>query len=184
MTSKVTKQSKIVPEMRERLLTNRSGKLTSSQWLDMVIQPLTSILVFLMPLSIFILPRFFVLLTRGFWIFLLLMVAAIAVTIFRAYRYARAPVHFGTFHARTGPPTFWMFWRPVILHTEDGEAVRFGKRLSPRPIVRRDRAYIAYYLKEPGDNVLLSIAPADHPDVDKWQPDRAFETRFKQRGGG
>jgi hypothetical protein len=172
----------VVPEMRERLQTNRSGKLTTTQWLDIVMQPLATLLVFFIPVSVILLPRLALLVTRGWWLLLVLFILAAVIVAFRAFRYARAPVYFARFHAHNETPPFWMFWKPLILHDDDGTPVRFGKRLSPRPLIDRDRAYIGYYLRDHNEHVLLSIAPADHPDAEKWQPDRFFEARAARRG--
>ena len=39
------KRDEVVPEMRERLLANRNGRLTTSQWLDLIVQPLLILLL-------------------------------------------------------------------------------------------------------------------------------------------
>lgn len=178
----VTKRDDVVPEMKERLLQNRSGDLTVGQWVDIVFQPLTPILLMLLPASLLLLPRLVRLFVRGGWIFLLLVVVFITLSfVFRAYRYARAPVHYGELLARDDSPPFWMFWRPNVLYTADDEQVTFTSRLAPRPILRRNHVYMVYYLKDHDQNVLLSIGPSNHPDAEKWQPDTQFEARFKRR---
>lgn len=177
------KREAVVPEMRERLLVNRTGKLTSSQWLDLVMQPLTALLVLMAPLAL-IMPRFFAFGLKGLLFVGLVTLAVMAVTLlFRAYRYARAPVRVSTLYARSSLAPVWTFWRAVTLYDETGRAVRFGKRLAPPVRLGRDQAYLVYYLQEPGDNVLLSLAPVDHPDAAQWQPDAAFAQRFARRAG-
>ena len=174
----------VAPEMRDRLLINRSGKLTPSQWLDLVIQPLTPMLLLLLPAGIFVLPRLFFALARGGWI-LLLVVAVILVGSFllRARQYARRPVHHAQMTARANTPPVWMFWRPLVLATDDGTILHFGKRLAPRPKITKGQRYAVYYLREVNDNVLLSIAPLDHPKISQWQPDNAFHERAIRRAG-
>jgi hypothetical protein len=177
------KRELVVPAMRERLLTNRSGRLTANQWLDIVLQPLGAVLVLMIPFGVFMLPRLLLLLTRG-WMFLLVLLAVIAATlVFRAFRYARAPVRFARLRAVTDAPPFWMFWRPLVMQDADGKEIRFTRRLAPRPIVQSDRSYIAYYLQDHKEHVLLSIAPADHPGSENWLPNQLFKTRAQRRGG-
>lgn len=177
------KRDGLAPQMRERLLANRSGKMTTDQWMDMVMQPLTALLVLMLP-AVFFLPRLLLLLARGGWLLLLLLVLGVVATfLFRAYRYARAPIYFGEFAVGDETAPSWAFWKPLVLRDEQGNAVKFGKRLAPRPMIQRDVRYMVYYLREPGDQVLLSIAPIDHPDAESWQPDRLFDARFKHRGG-
>lgn len=184
MGEEKSKRDGLTPEMRERIMVNRTGKLTSNQWIDMIMQPVVALILVMTP-GIFLMPRLLLLLARGGWIVLLMiLVGIVASLVFRAYRYARAPIYFAEMTAGTETPPWWMFWRPLILTDETGARLKFGKRLAPRPILRRGNTYLVYYLREPGDNVLLSIAPGDHPDAANWQPDRVFEARFRHRGGG
>jgi hypothetical protein len=179
---KQKRADQVVPEMRDRLTTNRYGKLTNSQWLDMVTQPLMSLLVMLVPVAI-VLPR---ILAVGRILFVaapLVLVGLAVLALARAYRYARAPIYFEEMRAPADSPPFWVFWRAVKLENEQGQTMRFGKRLAPTVTLQQDRTYLVYFLREPGDNVLLSLAPADHPDADAWRPTTVFARRLKQRGG-
>jgi hypothetical protein len=119
---------------------------------------------------------------RVLWVVgLAVFIVIVIPLIFRARRYARAPVHFATLYAGANPLTPWLFWRADVLYTQSGEAIRFTRRLAPFTILKPDGAYIVYYLREPKENVLLSLAPADHEDVDLWQPSESFHTRQAQR---
>jgi hypothetical protein len=171
----------VVPEMRDRLQANRSGKLTSGQWLDIVLQPLGSIVVLLVPMSFILLPRLILFARAGWMLFFIIAVILLFTFIPRAYRYARAPVHFARLHAPADSPPFWAFWSALNLNADNGEKLSIKKRLAPRPIVQRDKAYIAYYLKDHNEVILLSIAPADHPRAEKWLPDKNFDARFNRR---
>jgi len=180
--AKKKKRDGVLEEMEERLTANRSGKLTPGQWIDMIMQPIITVLVLLAPVSFLLLPRLALFLVRGGWLLALLLVLGMAgMLILRAYRYARTPVHYAELYTRDSGPPFWMFWRPLVLYDEYGNAVKFGKRLAPRPLLKPDTAYIVYYLEEVDDNVLLSIAPTEHPNVAEWQPDRLFEARYNRR---
>jgi hypothetical protein len=169
-------------EMRARLLTNRDGKLTTDQWKDMIIDPIVKLLVLMAPIVIFLGPWIFRFTARGFLLgFVIILLALFIPLIFRARRYARAPVHFATLNSGSSPLASWLFWRPDILYTETGQAIKFGKRLAPFTILKPDTPYLVYYLSEHGDNVLLSLAPADHTDADQWQPSAFFHARQAQR---
>lgn len=177
------KPDDITPEMRRRLMTNCNGKLTTDQWWDLTTEPLVGLLLLLPPLILLFGSRVAIF-KLTFWVMLLLGLGVLFVpVIFRARRYARAPVYFGTLYARSGAAPFWKFWRPPVLFAASGEEVRFSRRLAPYTPLRRDRAYHVYYLRDAEESTLLSIAPADHPDAERWKPTEAFAARFQQRGG-
>jgi len=179
-STNIERANRVVPQMRERLQVNRSGKLTVSQWTDIVSQPLVSLLILMTPL-VFILPRFILLLRAGWWMAVGGIAIVMLMLVFRAYRYARLPVHFAHLQAPDNSAPFWMFWKPVTLQTPEGERISFKQRLSPPVQLRRNQQYIAYYLKDGDDYVLLSLAAADHPDASRWHPDAGFAARFKRR---
>jgi len=176
----MNQEDRVVPEMRERLSTNRYGKLTANQWMDMVLQPLMSILVLSIPMMIF-LPRLLfsmglMLITAGFLVILGMLVM-------RAYRYARAPVHFAYLRA-TSSTHLWLPWQNLRMVDKDQHVLQFKKRLAPAPRVQKDRTYIVYYLRDHESHILLSLAPVNHPNLDNWLPTKVFERRFRERGGG
>jgi len=175
----MTSTDRVVPEMRERLLINRDGKLTSTQWLDLVTQPLMSLMVLSIPLMLFI-PR--LLFAMGFWLIVMAVLIALTVLIFRAFRYARTPVHFATLEAEQSKQV-WRFFGAIRLKDEEGRILRFTKRLAPMPQLTRGKRYIVYYIKDNDVFTLLSIAPTDHPKVKKWHPSQLFMKRFQQRSG-
>lgn len=178
------KRGIVSKEMRARLLTNRHGKLTTDQWKDMVTEPIIKLLLLMVPAVLFFGPWAISLTARALLVVVpALLLVMIIPLIFRARRYARAPVHFATLYAGSNPLTPWLFWRADVLYTQSGEAVRFGKRLAPFTILVPDEAYNVYYLREPKENVLLSLAPADHQDSDLWQPSESFHARQAQRSG-
>lgn len=175
----MTSTDRVVPEMRERLLINRDGKLTGNQWLDLVTQPLMSLLVLSIPLMLFI-PR--LMLAMGFWLIAMALVIVLTVLVFRAFRYARTPVHFAILESEQSTQV-WRFFGAIRLKDENGRVLRFTKRLAPAPQLTRGKRYIAYYIKDNDVFTLLSIAPANHPKVEKWHPSQPFIKRFEQRGG-
>jgi hypothetical protein len=174
----------ISDEMRVRLLANRNGKLTIQQYKDVITAPLATLLVLLAPLIVILGARLAVLSLRGLWIVLLVgLVVVLVPLVLRARRYARAPVHFAILNAGDHPRSFWEFWKPQVMVRQDGDPTTFRSRLAPYLPLRPNHDYVVYYLEEVGGAILLSLAPADHPDAVQWQPTSVFQTRFKQRTG-
>lgn len=170
-----------LPEMRDRLAVNRSGKLSPAQWVDIVIQPLMTLLVLMLPAAVVFWSRLVVLYRPGLMMLAFVTVILGITVFFRALRYARAPVHCATLCAEADAPPFWMFWKPITLYSEDGKTLHFKKRLCPPPLIKRDVCYVVYFLREPQEDILLSITPADHPEVENWVPDKQFQARFESR---
>jgi hypothetical protein len=172
----------ISDEMRVRLLANRNGRLTVQQYKDAITAPLATLLVLLAPLIVILGARLAVLTLRGLWIVLLVGIVALLVPLaLRARRYARAPVHFAILNAGDQPRSFWQFWKPQIMFRQDGHPTTFRGRLAPYLPLQPNHDYVVYFLEEVGGAILLSLAPADHPDAAQWQPTSVFQTRFKQR---
>ncbi len=150
----------------------------------MVTEPLVTLLLLLAPAIMILGPRIMAVTVRGLWIVAVVFILVVIVPlVFRAQCYARAPVHFDTLYAGDNPIPRIFFWRPVILYTASGQPVRFAKRLAPRLPLNANRAYLTYYLKDAQQHVLLSLAPADHPDAAHWQPSESFQSRFDRRHG-
>jgi len=176
------KRDPVIPEMRQRLIANRDGRLTTSQWFDIIVEPLI-ILVVLLGLSFIIFSDdMLALFEDASWLILPLIALIIFLpAILRAYRYARAPIQFTRLYAGVQP--WWGFWKPMVFYTKDDKLVRFPRRLAPRMLVRINGEYLIYYLEEPGGKVLLSLAPVDHEDAEFWMPTKRFGTRHERRTG-
>jgi hypothetical protein len=179
MEKEKRKRDVITPEMRERLLANREGKLTVSQWLSMTVRPLLWILLLLGAALVVFGPRLLVLGTRGLWLILPALVMVIFVpVIMRARRYARLPVHFEQLYADV-PLSPW--WRAPVFYDKDDQQIRFKHRLAPHMPMRIDGAYFVYFLQDGTERVLLSLAPADHEDADLFRPTERFWSRYNRR---
>jgi hypothetical protein len=178
------KRDPVVPEMRQRLLVNRDGRMTSGQWLDLVAQPLTT-LALLLGASYLVFGSYMVTFAADFWwvgvpLIVLLVFVPVAV---RAYRYARAPVHFARLFAGVQPLLGFGAWKSQVFYTDANQPVTFRRRLAPRMPLSQDAEYIVYYLEDSQGRVLLSAAPADHQDADHWLPTPMFEARYERRAG-
>lgn len=167
------------PAMRERLTANQQGKLTTSQWKDMVTEPLAPLLLLILP-AILIFGRFGVASRFILLAFPAVLIVLLLVGLLRARRYARLPVQFQVLYAEK--PGFLIgLLRPIRFVTDSGTQVVFHRLLMPRPALKADYAYLVYYLNDPGRRILLSMTPADAPDADRWKPSEQFEQRHQSR---
>jgi hypothetical protein len=176
------KREVVNEDMRERLVVNREGKLTTGQWLELTTEPLVTLLLLLAPALVILGPRLVVLLRFGWWLLLLLAVAALIFPLLmRARRYARLPVHFGRFYADVRDRPWWKFWQPSLFYDEDDQALEFKRWLAPRPPLKINGEYLVYYLNDRDRRVVLSLAPADHEEAERWQPTYQFKLRQAKR---
>ncbi len=158
--------------MRQMLLANRDGRLTNDQWRELVTEPLTPLLILMIP-GVFIAgPALGRLGGRGL-IFIIGVIAVVFVLplAFRAWRYSSRAVvvEHATLYTGANSMTRWLFWRPAVFYTAKGEPIRFKRRLAPLTILKPNTAYLVYFIDEP-NAVLLSLAPDDHPDSVTWRP--------------
>lgn len=148
----------------------------------MVTEPLVILMLLMAPLVLVLGPRLLAFTARGLIVLVVTVALMVLIPmIFRARRYARAPVQFAQLYASDNPISGFLFWRPLVFYTEGGEEIRFKKRLAPLIRLRPNRAYIVYYLEEPEHKVLLSFAPVEHPDAAHWQPSTNFYARQARR---
>ncbi len=175
------KRDVIVPEMRERLQANRDGRLHVGQWIDLIVQPLLALALLTGAGFLVFGTRMLILFERAWWVLIpaLLLLVFFPVTV-RAYRYARAPIHFARLYAGVQPLGGW---RSQVFYTAGDEQIVFKRRLAPRLPLQIEHEYLVYFLDEPNGKVLLSIAPADHEDADRWQPTKTFDVRYGKRTG-
>lgn len=176
------KRDPVVPEMRERLLANRDGRLTAGQWLDLIVQPLITLAILFALAFLVFRGSFMALIEAAWWVLLPLIVILVFLPVtLRAYRYARTPVYFARLYGSSQP--LWGFWKNPVFHTDTDEQIAFAQRLAPRILPVPEREYLVYFLDEPRGKVLLSAAPADHDDAELWLPTKRFEARYRQRVG-
>lgn len=156
--------------MRARLVANAQGKLTAEQRRDLVTEPLTPLLILLIPgvilgsnlLGRALLGRTLVLIVLG-----VLVIFAVPMVI-RAWRYSNPDIQSAVLYTGANGVDRWLFWRAEVLYTDKGDPMKFRRRVAPITILKPNSAYRVYYLDEPVGLVLLSIAPVDHPDAPTW----------------
>lgn len=168
-------------EMRELLLVNRTGRLTSRQYRDLVLAPLMTLLVWMVPLGVALLPFVLRAAVRIHVILPIVLLIYGGTMVFRAIRFARAQVQVATLTSPSNVVSAWTFFRAVKLQDTSGKVLRFGVWLAPRIQLKRKQSYLVYYLNDGGSHILLSIAPADHSEMKDWQPTAEFERRMARR---
>ncbi|MCY3944991.1 MAG: hypothetical protein OXF44_01735 [Anaerolineaceae bacterium] len=173
---------RIPAAQRKRLERNRQGRLAGAQWLATVTQPLSVLLVLLAPLVIILGPRLAAFSLRGFaLVALLVLLLLLLPALWRARRYARAPLEFAELQRDSNPVAGLFFWRPLVMRAANGEEFRFQRRLTPIPRLRSGQTCLVYFLRDGEQRVLLSLVSADHPEARHYRPTDAFQRRAQQR---
>lgn len=161
---------KLPRETRNDLKRNREGKLSSRQWLQLITEPLTTLLLLSVPL-ILIAGRYG---PAGRLIVIALIGAFVLTMAMRALRFARVKLCYRVLYA-DGKSSRWKLWRKTTLVSKSGEAIRFNHRLTGRLNVEPDQALHAYYVQAGGRRILLSVAPKRHPESELAEPSIHFE---------
>jgi len=171
--------TRVSPQMRERLLANRHGKLHTDQWREVVTEPVVTVMLLMVPAVILLRSFLLTLFVGGLWMIGVgALIVAGVMLIMRARRYARVPVYFGLFRAPEKIDSKWKFWKPIMLKTTDGTDLLLKHSLSPDKRFQAGQEYLLYYLMSSDGNTLLSFAPTDHIDSAVWWPSNNFKTRF------
>jgi len=168
------------------LSTNRHGKLTSDQWLNLVTAPLPVIFVLATPilLALFLTPARVILRLGPLTQYLLpaLLLGIVLMLVFRARRYATLPVFQDTFYGGEVGSGMWSrVRRQMTVYTPAGDPVVLEGFAADPPYLEPDMPYLMYYLEEPERRTLLSYAPTDHPDIEMWKPSERFYQRQQKR---
>ncbi len=171
MIMNVVIDTRVSPQMRERLLVNRKGKLHVEQRREAVMEPVVTLMLLLVPAIILMRSFLLTLFVGGLWMIGVgaLLVGGVMLFI-RTRRYARIPVHFGVFRAPEKLPSTWLFWKPIVLIGADGTLISFKHSFAPDKRFQSNQEYFVYYLKSGDGNTLLSFAPTDHLDSASWKP--------------
>ena len=168
-----TKQ-KLPRETRDNLKRNRDGRLSSRQWLQLITEPLTTLLLLSVPL-ILIAGRYG---PAGRLIVIALIGAFVLTMAMRALRFARVKLCYRVLYADGGHKR-WKLWRKTTLASKSGEDIRFDQRLSGRLKVEPDQAMHTYFVEAGGRRILLCVVPKRHPEAELAEPSNHFE----QAGG-
>ncbi len=171
--------TRVSAQMRERLLANRRGKLHNEQWREIVMEPLITVLLLMVPTIILLRSFLLTLFVGGLWMVGVGALLVSGVMLFmRARRFARVLVYFGILRAPDKLPSRWMFWKPTVFTALDGTSLPFKHSLAPDKHFQANQEYLVYYIKSVEGLTLLSFAPTDHLDSDTWRPSKDFKTPF------
>jgi hypothetical protein len=174
--------TRVSPQMRERLLANRRGKLHNEQRRELVMEPLITILLLMIPAIMLLRGYLLTLFVGGLWMIGVGALLAVGIMLFmRARRYAHIPVYFGVFRAPHKLPSKLMLWKPVVLALSDGTPLHFKHSLASDKHFQASQEYLVYYLKSAEGYTLLSFAPTDHLESHTWRPTKDFKTSFIQK---
>ncbi len=157
-------------EQRLDFARNRDGRLSSRQWIKLITEPLTTLLLLSLPL-ILIAGRY----GPAGRVVVLALLAGFGLTIvMRALRFARVKLCYRVLYAEPAPAR-WMLWRKTTLATKSGEPIRFDHRLASKVKLKPDQALHVYYVEAGGRRILLSLIPRKHPGADWAEPSDIFE---------
>lgn len=153
---------------------NREGRLSTRQWLALVTEPLTTLLLLSVPI-ILLFGRY----GMAGRLLALALIGGFALTILlRALRFARVKLCYRILYAAQ-PEARWRFWRKANFTDGDGERVRFDKRLVRLAKAPSDTAMRLYFFELAGRRVLISAIDDAHPKADLAEP----SDEFARRGG-
>ncbi len=151
---------------------NREGRLSSRQWMQLISEPLTTLLLLSVPL-VLLLGRY----GMGGRLIALALIAAFMLTIaMRALRFSRVNLCYRVLYPEAIHPR-WRFWKKTSLVSKSGEPVRFDKQIASKFKLLRDRGLCVYYFDYGQRRILISMIPAEHPKADLAEPSAAFVDR-------
>ncbi len=162
-------REKLPSELLADLKRNREGRLSSRQRIELVTEPLATLLLLSVPL-ILIAGRY----GPAGRAFVLALVAGFVLTIvMRVLRFSRVKLCYRVLFAERLSAR-WMFWRKTKLTDKAGEAFRFDHRLSRKTKIKPDQSLHVYYVEAAGRRILLNMTPRDHPQADFAEPSDSF----------
>ncbi len=160
---------KLPSDLLADIKRNREGRLSSRQRIELVTEPLATLLLLSVPL-ILIAGRY----GPGGRIFVLALVVGFALTIvLRALRFARVKLFYRVLFAERLSAR-WMFWRKTTLTDKSGEPVPFDHRLSRKLKIKPDQSLHVYYVEAAGRRIMLNMTPRDHPQSALAEPSDNF----------
>lgn len=156
-------------ELLADIKRNREGRLSSRQRVELVTEPLATLMLLSVPL-ILIAGRY----GPAGRVLVLALIAGFALTIImRALRFSRVKLCYRVLFAeRLG--SRWAFWRKTTLTDRSGGIVRFDHRLSRKVKIKPDQSAHVYYVEAAGRRILLNMTPRDHPQAELAEPSDNF----------
>lgn len=166
----MARDDQLTREQRQDFERNRDGRLSTRQWIKLITEPLSTLLLLSLPL-ILIAGRY----GPAGRIIVLALLAGFALTIvMRALRFARVRLCYRVLYAEPNSAR-WKIWRKTTLTTKSGEPIRFDHRLASKVKLKPDQALHVYYVEAGGRRILLSLIPRKHPGAELAEPSDIFE---------
>ena len=160
---------KLPSDLLADIKRNRDGRLSSRQRVELVTEPLATLLLLSVPL-ILIAGRY----GPAGRAFVLALIAGFVLTIvMRALRFARVKLCYRVLFAER-LHSRWMFWRKTTLTDRSGERMRFDHRLSRKLKIKPDQSLHVYYVEAGDRRIMLNMIPRDHPQADLAEPSDNF----------
>lgn len=166
--------SALTSQQQKDLARNRDGRLSSRQWWVLISEPLTTLLLLLVPM-ILLIGRFGV---AGRWIVIGVVLVFIATVILRAIRFSRVRLHYQVLHVEQLRPR-WMFWRKLKLMTKHGNPLYFDNQIASKPKLQLNQTLKVYYIIVADRHILINYLPEKHPQSSFADP----TTQFTAKGG-
>ncbi len=158
--------------LEQDLQRNRDGKLSSRQWLELITEPLSTLLLLSVPL-ILLVGRFGI---AGRYIVLLVIASFAIMMALRAIRFSRVTLHHQVLYAEQSHPR-WKFWRKLTLTTVNGDPLQFDHHVMRHLDLPQNQALMAYYLVVGDRRTLISLIPQKHPQANIAKPTALFTRR-------
>ena len=156
-------------ELLADIRRNREGRLSSRQRIELVTEPLATLLLLSVPL-ILIAGRY----GPAGRVFVLLLVAGFVLTmVMRAMRFARVKLCYRVLFAERLSAR-WKIWRKTTLTDKSGEPVRFDHRLSRKLKIKPDQSLHVYYVEVGDRRIMLNMTPRDHAQAELAEPSDNF----------
>lgn len=167
-----TTPQRISKDLLNDFSRNRDGRLSSRQWLELITEPLTSLLLLSVPLAL-LLGRYGM---AGRLLVVVLIVGFLLTMAMRAFRFARVKLCYRVLYPEEIHPR-WRFWKKTKLASRSGESVRFDKRIANKVKLEADQGLCVYYFDIGERRILVSMIPEEHPKADLAEPSDVFVLR-------
>lgn len=151
---------------------NREARLSTRQWLELITEPVVSLLLLSVPL-VLVFGRYGM---AGRLLVLALIAGFLVTVVLRAIRFARVKLCYRVLYAEQLQPR-WRFWRKIVFVSRDGDKVRFQHKIAGKLKIKPDDALHVYYISMGDRSTLVSVIPQEHPKSELAEPSDDFVSR-------
>ena len=166
----MTTQANVLPsDLKKDLERNRNGRLSTRQWIELITEPIATLLLLSVPL-ILISGRYG---PAGRMVVLAIVLGFVGMIILRAIRFSRVKLYHRVLYVEHLYPR-WMVWRKTKLMTKSGEPIKFNHQLTHKLPLQKDQAVMVYYIDVGDRRVIVSLLPEKHPSALSATPTSQF----------